>query len=459
MSRRCSAIITGILGLQCGALACFAGDLIGPRRTLLSAQNSIPALDFNFAGGYYYQTNFAGSNVPANYLTTTRASVGLAANTDGLWSSFSSNTPRITNAGILIEEARTNNAIQNQALNNAAWTSVLVNATYSQTDPAGGTTAALLVPNGTNAAHQTFNTTGLTLTAAQYTWSVFFKPNGYNFAYVDATNTGGTNRFTAVVNLTTGAVTQTTNTGSPTSTATQVFVYSNGWTRVCVSMDATVSAAFDFIDFGASPTGTPTIVGGAASFAGNSSSGVFASWPQIELGLGCTSPILTATTAVTRAADFVIAAHSPTFGLNGLTMSATAIPNMPNAYGTTQTPLQIDEGDNNQRIDIDRGSGSGALGGGITSNGMAWGAPGTIIWNTGVKVATAYALATNDQAMVSNGFLSTYVGPAQMFAPSRIVIGANGNGQHQFDGTIQRIAVWPTVRRPDSSLRAIAVSP
>jgi len=43
-----------------------------------------------------------------------------------------------------------------------------------------------------------------------------------------------------------------------------------------------------------------------------------------------------------------------------------------------------------------------------------------------------------------------------MFAPSRAVIGANGNGVHQFNGTIARLALWPTTRQPNGFLTQVA---
>jgi hypothetical protein len=133
-----------------------------------------------------------------------------------------------------------------------------------------------------------------------------------------------------------------------------------------------------------------------------------------------------------------------------------ATPELPTSYGTTQTPLQIDEGDNLQRIDIDRGSGSGRLSGGITSNNTAWGAPSGGVWPQNTQWPVAYTLQTNDQAIVYSGSLNTYGGTAEMFTPARIVIGANGNGVHQLDGTIARLAIWPNTRQPNAFLQQIA---
>jgi hypothetical protein len=176
---------------------------------------------------------------------------------------------------------------------------------------------------------------------------------------------------------------------------------------------------------------------------------------QLENGQGGTPLIVTGGGTATRAGDFITVTRPPNFGQN-VSALAIATPLMPANYGTTQTPLQLDEGDNNSRIDFDRASGTAIIGGGITVSGTAYGAPTTNIWATGASVVIAYALAVNDQAMVSNGTLATYTGGNAMFTVERVVLGANGNGVHQLDGTLQRIAIWPTTRQPNGFLEAIA---
>jgi hypothetical protein len=177
---------------------------------------------------------------------------------------------------------------------------------------------------------------------------------------------------------------------------------------------------------------------------------------QLESGASSSSGtplIVTGGSTATRGADVATVNRPPTFA-QALTLLVSSVP-LTNAGNTTQTPVQIDDGTNNNRIDVDRGSSSGLIGGGITVNPTAYTAPNTIVWNTGVPVATAYALAVNDQALVSNGTLGTYTGGNAMFTPARIVIGANGNGVHQLNGIITRLAVWPTARQSNSFLLAI----
>ena len=77
------------------------------------------------------------------------------------------------------------------------------------------------------------------------------------------------------------------------------------------------------------------------------------------------------------------------------------------------------------------------------------------IWPTGAQWNIASAFAANDHAIVGAGKLGTASGNP-MFAPSRAVIGANGNGVHQFNGTIARLALWPTTRQPNGFLTQVA---
>jgi len=176
----------------------------------------------------------------------------------------------------------------------------------------------------------------------------------------------------------------------------------------------------------------------------------------LEQGASMTSLISTNGAAVTRSADFITVKNPPAFG-QALTEYVVATPQAPASYPIVQGPVQIDEGDNGQRINIDRGATVGSVSGGLSSYGSAWGAPTVAsVWSANTQWPVAYAIQTNDQALVGNGTLATYQGQAPMFAPSRIVIGSNGNGVHQWNGLVARLAVWPNQRLPNAFLQQIA---
>lgn len=68
------------------------------------------AIDLDFVNQRY---------LPSNLLSTTRASTGYAVNSAGVWTSFATNTPRITDKGLLVESARTN-GLRNNAMSGAS---------------------------------------------------------------------------------------------------------------------------------------------------------------------------------------------------------------------------------------------------------------------------------------------------------------------------------------------------
>src|SRR5665213_1828433 len=75
------------------------------------------SVDLNFAADLYY----GGS--PSSSLSVTRAQTvsSYATTVAGLLVPFAANTPRITDQGLLVEEARTNTALQSRDMTQAAW--------------------------------------------------------------------------------------------------------------------------------------------------------------------------------------------------------------------------------------------------------------------------------------------------------------------------------------------------
>lgn len=73
-----------------------------------------PAVSLNFATGGYNNTAAAGCNSAATCVTTTNSG-GMAVDASGIWHNFGANTPRITNLGLTVEEARTNLFLNSQA--------------------------------------------------------------------------------------------------------------------------------------------------------------------------------------------------------------------------------------------------------------------------------------------------------------------------------------------------------
>lgn len=200
--------------------------------------------------------------------------------------------------GLLIEEARTNLAIQSGALTNAAWTATSTTAaTNSIPDPSGLMSSTTQTATA-NANNLIFQTVGASLSASTYTLSVFIKQNTSGWMTIEIWTGVGFQGAQLWVNTATGAVGSSAATagfaivGTPSSRS-----IGNGWYRYQIT--ATVPAATAYIC-----TRHVDADGGFAFTATNTKS-AYVYGPQLELGSFPTSYIPTAATSVTRAADVV----------------------------------------------------------------------------------------------------------------------------------------------------------
>jgi hypothetical protein len=400
------------------------------------------SLDVNFATGQY----FGVSGSPSSFLTTSRPATNAYANdASGNWTLFASNIPRITNLGLLVEESRVNSIRNNSMVGAVAGTPGTMPTNWALLNFSGLTQT--IVGTGTQ--------------------------NGVN--YIDITLVGTVSSSdlvainfetsTGIAGLTAQAWSQSvflrmTSTTGITGSQLQIIENTSAGAEV-VENDLTVSLTPTFTRF----TNLATTHGGATVAAVQPAikltwtAGTVVNttlrigWPQLEAGASVTSPIITSSAAVTRAADVITFTSPPTFG-SSFSAFTQATPQAPAAYGTTQTPIQLDDGENNNRFDIDRGSGNGFEGPGLTVATVAQTPPAQGgLWAIGSSGKAASALASNDWAHAFNSTLST-VTVNSIFTPSRIIL-CNGNGQHQWNGFIKRIAIWPTTRISNAQLQAI----
>lgn len=223
------------------------------------------------------------NGVPANIrsqFSASRASTGLAQWADGHLSSFAANTPRITDQGLLVEQAATNIALQSQSLQTSAtWVPTAGGLGSSPTvtgnfavAPDGTTTAARLQANlggGTTVSDASQVRQSITVSnTTAYVGSFWLK-----------SNTGG-NFTVEIIDATSGNNAQVTVT--PTWQRFQ-FTYTTGGT----------SASFRVgLQGGRTPANSNTcdiLVWGG----------------QFELGALATSYIPTTSSTATRAADVI----------------------------------------------------------------------------------------------------------------------------------------------------------
>lgn len=267
--------------------------------------------------------NFKSSRVVDPRITFTRAST--ATYTDqvsGLVKTATVNTPRVEKDGFLLEEQRTNQVLQSQDFDNAAWskpqrTSVTANAGVA---PDGTTTADLMFPNNlsgpTCEAFQYFGTT----TAAAFSNSVYAKASGKQWMRM-TTAQGNLNGFFDVANGVIGQVSSGVN--------AQIEDVGNGWFRCSVSQES-ATAQFIYV--------TVCDADNSTAVTTNGTDGLLVWGGQFEAGSFPTSYIPTSGSTVTRSADVASMTgtnFSSWYNTNAVTIVGTqkdVSPPSPNLY-------------------------------------------------------------------------------------------------------------------------------
>jgi hypothetical protein len=264
-------------------------------------------------------------------LTFTRASTATRVNASGLIEEVASGVPRLdyTNSScpkLLLEPQRTNLVRYSEQFDNAAWTkSGVTISANAATSPEGDTHADSLIENSSNTSHVIFQ--GLSPSSTGIiTGTIYIKDNNRRFAVVSiCTGVGGSIRFSAVVDLQNGVITQNNTLYSPTNTSSSISNAGNGWYRVSVGLNCTTTAASsNFIVIANSNTGTPTtFTSGTLDplYTGDGSS-VFLWGAQVETGAYATSYVKTEAAAVTRLADAANLATIPSSTATSFTIFA-----------------------------------------------------------------------------------------------------------------------------------------
>lgn len=266
------------------------------------------SLDMDFSAGLAWQN---GSPVSlAGLLTTTRASAAAADDNAGNWSQFATNIPRITNKGLLVEEARTNSVRNNSMQGAVAGTPGTIPTGWNPpfTNLTGLTLSIAAVGSENGIDYIDFQITGTPSSAGAYyfyldgtntiaatvgqvfTHSLFFKKvtDDANISqfHIGSNERNGTNNsvgITEVAFVPTSLLARYSNTFTMAQ-ATCAF----NLPYIKLSLAAVVPMTFRFR------------IG----------------WPQVELGAFVTSPIRTTSVAVTRAADAVTLTNFASLGFN-----------------------------------------------------------------------------------------------------------------------------------------------
>lgn len=199
---------------------------------------------------------------------------------NGLWSKMKAVYPFVTDNRNLLSYT--------EDFGNAVWSVGNLTRNSNTTNAPNGTnTADTISDNLTNSSHVIYQN-ALPATTGLMTASVYLKNNTRRYAVVSIC-TGSSNqiRYSAVVDLQIGAITQNNSLNSPTNTASSIQDAGNGWYRISVSLNCTTTSALsNYIVVALSNTSTPSTFDTSTldpKYSGDGSS-IYLWGAQLELG-------------------------------------------------------------------------------------------------------------------------------------------------------------------------------
>ena len=201
--------------------------------------------------------------------------------------------------GVTTAMAEQNLFLYSQDYSNAVWQKSQTTVTADSTVAPDGTTTADTITEDSSTAVHVVNQS-ISNSASTYTVSFFAKPNGRNFVYFSYYAAAVTNYISITFDVSTGAVTQSSASGSGFSvTSSSITASTNGFYR-CVATFATGTTAFGFA-IGVSSAGTFTPDNyGRNSYAGNGTGGVFVWGAQLEQRSAVTAYTATTSQPITN---------------------------------------------------------------------------------------------------------------------------------------------------------------
>lgn len=362
-------------------------------------------LYMDFRGGVYQGKTAAD-------LTVTRTTSGTSLDSAGNIVAFSSGEARITDLGLLIEEARTNSALRSEEFDNASWskTNVTVSAN-SIVSPDTTTNADTLTASAGNGTVQQ----GVTTTAISWTYSVWLR------------------RLTGTGNV------QITMDGTTWVTQT----ITSSWARYSVTQTGVA---------GTSNPGIRIVTSGDA---------VYAFGAQAEAGAFATSYIPTTTATVARNADNISFTGTAFSDWYGSPTGATLYTELSFLQTSSATGAQyisgISDGSLNNRLSMFRQNGTSSVEARSTSGGVNYSPTAVGFTPPLVKAAMATAVGTDQAQNVANGTLGANPGDPAAFPVSctRLSIGQSEVGGANFANAYLRKIIFIPSRLSNADLQAL----
>lgn len=264
--------------------------------------------DANFAAGSY-ALDGASVSVTA-LLSIVRASIGTYLDGSGLIQTAAANVARIDHQGgtpaLLIEAARTNQALYSADLNNAAWIATSASKATA-TSVISGYSACRLTEVAATANHVLRQDRTITSGQVQ-TVSVIAKAGSGSARWLAVSMhsaADATKWVAARFDLSTGTLASTNATGAGyTLSGTEVLDLGGGW--YCCALSGVIDTATDFrarIGLASASATYSASQGGSQSYAGDGASNLILAGVQFEDAATASSFIPTTSAAVTRAAE------------------------------------------------------------------------------------------------------------------------------------------------------------
>jgi hypothetical protein len=398
------------------------------------------SIDMNFKDGLYY-------GAQASQLAVSRASTAYADDLSGNWYQFASNVARITNKGLLSEESRTN-TIRNNSGQGAVVGTPGTLPTNWQVVSQTITSSIVGVGNENGIDYVDIRLNGNTASIDHL--NVYFEP-----AAQIASNQGQTWACSSFMKLVSGSMSGVAPSGLQLIVeergAGGVFLGFGGSGAVPLTNAALGTQRYAAVYTTLSASIQSIVPGIIVFFVANQALDMTLRFglPSLELGSFITSPIRTMGTTVVRATDVITLRNPPGFGA-ATTLFAQAI-------GSPKNPaivLAASDGTINNRCQVHKFQNNSH--GAIESNGTSLSDLGGPAWPPGVRGKIAMAISNGDQTLVFNGAAPVNAGPPYSagLALNQIAVG-NSPDQFPWDGYIERIAIWPNTRVPNTILRAI----
>ncbi len=377
-------------------------------------------------------------------ITFTRATTATFFNQLGVLTSAASGVARfdynpttLAARGLLIEEQRTNSELYSEDFANAHWQKNQATVTSNVIiAPDGNLTGDKLITNSGLGNGQVFATVALTASTT-FTFSCFAKAGEWSWSNL-ATRGPENIDIGAWFNLSAGTV--GTVSANVTASITPV---GNGWYRCAITRTTGTGAT-------ASRQRIYSTNADNTLSTGDGTSGIYIWGAQLEAGDFATSYIPTTTTALTRNAD-AASMTGTNFSSWYNASEGTVVVNTSAAFSGTNVAFSASDGTNNNAINIYWNSALAQFQ--IRSSGSTQ-ALLTGSTSTSFKMVGAYQ-ANNFAASLNGGSVNTDTSGA-IPTVDRLSIGSLGAGGSILNGTISRIAYYPT-RLANTQLQALTL--